>query len=595
MAGSPIRPICQPICRPIVRSINSLVGQSASLPAGAIGVYYADNYTTSPRPYIPNSAAAVPVAPKNLLAGTRRAFTTATVGANYAWFSSNCTLTDNAATGPDGLNEATTMVASTSGWQINRTVKNLSAGNYTLAVYAKRNTGSDQVFKFQAGAASTQMTATSTWQRFSYTFNKAVTGNQQFFLINDATTANIQFCDFELYAGTSDIGPEPAPVGNLLIGLDPYSNTGTYSGGVLDMSADDSQGLIQFPSTINAASGWTVVTLAKKVSASTGFVSALSAGDTYQNMSAYLEKSNGPGFDYNTTGTYQENYPNYWRFSGLGWHTFSHRYDLAERSIWLDGGRVFYQAAVVGQPTLRDFKFSTIINDQYGNGWQYHAVAVFNRSLSDAEILQAESALKARALRYSISQGSIRFYAALGDSITSSANYPSIYAGNANPPCIGGVYSAPGSSVTSLITLLPQILRIKPAVVVSGSKYIASILVTNNINATAPSTYLSDLAGVCDSLRANGWKVVLLTIPPRTDASHNTNRAVINPELRLWLTGGSIIPGVHADGIADIAANTTIGDDADAADLMYYSDGVHPTAAGQVIIESIVRPVIDAL
>lgn len=487
------------------------------------------------------------------------------------------------------------MVATTSAWNVNRVVKNLTAGTYTLAVYAKRNTGTDQVFKLQGTTTSTQFTATASWQRFTYTFVKGSTADQNIYMINDATTANIQFCDFEMYAGSSDLGPEAAPIGNLLIGLDPYSNTATYSAGVLNMSANDSQGFIQFPSNIDVSAGFTVVTLAKKTGTSTGYVSALSSATTYQNMSAYLERGSAPSFAYNGEGTYQENYSNFWRFTGLNWHTFGHRYNGTERTLFLDGGRMFYQTVAVGAPTLRDFKFSTITNDQYGEGWQFHAVAVFNRALSDAEVRTAMMALRTRAAAFGITQDPIRWYAPMGDSITSSGQYPMIYAGNANPQCLGGVFSAAGSSVASLIALLPEIRKMKPSNSVVGSKYICSILVTNLIQSTPPATYLADLASVCDPLMADGWKVVLLTIPPRLDANHNINRAIINTEIRQWTTGGVTIPGIHCHAIADIAANSFVGDDADASDVTYYVDGTHPTAAGQVIFESIVRPVIDAL
>jgi hypothetical protein len=112
----------------------------------------------------------------------------------------------------------------------------------------------------------------------------------------------------------------------------------------------------------------------------------------------------------------------------------------------------------------------------------------------------------------------------------------------------------------------------------------------NNLGAS----YLTDLASYLDARRAAGWHVILCTVLPQTSSVFNTARVTVNPELRLWTTNGSTVPGKHADRICDFAADPTIGDDADGANTTYYGDGIHPTAAGHAIMRKIFQPVLDA-
>ena len=77
------------------------------------------------------------------------------------------------------------------------------------------------------------------------------------------------------------------------------------------------------------------------------------------------------------------------------------------------------------------------------------------------------------------------------------------------------------------------------------------------------------------------------TVTPRTVGGFNTARNTVNPILRTWV-------GSYCDAIADFAADATIGADAHASDVAKYGDGTHPTNATQIVMESIIRPVLNA-
>ncbi len=109
------------------------------------------------------------------------------------------------------------------------------------------------------------------------------------------------------------------------------------------------------------------------------------------------------------------------------------------------------------------------------------------------------------------------------------------------------------------------------------------------------SQFAIDLAAYCDARRTAGWTVVVVTITPQIDATFNTRRGIVNTEIRLWTTNGSIVPGKHADAICDFAADPTMGPDAAASNTTYYSDGLHPTATGQAILAGLYATTIGAL
>jgi len=140
---------------------------------------------------------------QNLISASRRLFSN-----NQCWAKTNAVCVDDAAIAPDESNDASTLVG-TGVWTLNipaPAAASLPAGTYTFAVWAKRNTGTDQVFRFSTnyGSAplSSVMTATSTWQRFTYTFTLAdpTVMPALRFCASDSTDANLQICDLDLFA-----------------------------------------------------------------------------------------------------------------------------------------------------------------------------------------------------------------------------------------------------------------------------------------------------------------------------------------------------------------------------------------------------------
>jgi hypothetical protein len=101
------------------------------------------------------------------------------------------------------------------------------------------------------------------------------------------------------------------------------------------------------------------------------------------------------------------------------------------------------------------------------------------------------------------------------------------------------------------------------------------------------SSFVSQLKTYCLARKSTGWKVIVLTLLAESNSPRNVLRNQVNVLIRA--------DNSFYDGLADIAADPTIGIDAAAFDTSLYSDGIHPTALGQSYIKPIVKPVVVSL
>ncbi len=117
---------------------------------------------------------------------------------------------------------------------------------------------------------------------------------------------------------------------------------------------------------------------------------------------------------------------------------------------------------------------------------------------------------------------------------------------------------------------------------------------TNDLyfGATAAAAY-AHLVTYCQSLRTIGFKAIILTILPRSDAgtpvNFETSRQSVNANLVAnWAT--------FADAIYDCASDARIGNAGDENNLTYYlNDHVHLNATGYAIIATGVQAAISEL
>jgi len=117
---------------------------------------------------------------------------------------------------------------------------------------------------------------------------------------------------------------------------------------------------------------------------------------------------------------------------------------------------------------------------------------------------------------------------------------------------------------------------------------------TNDLffGATATAAY-NRLVQYCQERQSAGLQVVIATILPRSDTStpgsFETDRQTINTNIRAnWAT--------YADALADVAADTRIGDAGDELNTTYYTaDKVHMNDTGYGVVAEIIKTAIETL
>ncbi len=225
------------------------------------------------------------------------------------------------------------------------------------------------------------------------------------------------------------------------------------------------------------------------------------------------------------------------------------------------------------------------------------AVAIYGTSLTNAQIGQNEAAAKslfnARGVGYALNvdaaESGLIF---VGDSITSStvtnppypvytaARFPGFSAWNV------GVYGMTLATMNTLYAkttsvIMPKMHGQVPVVSIFGG---TNDIASNTAYTTVANYYNSYCDSVHDStnnFQVSAWCIVG-TMLPRSSFSggQETARQNFNALIASRWTGGTIT----ANGVADFANDPIMGSQAALSNVTYYADGVHPAAAGMLIL-----------
>lgn len=610
MAGSPIRPICRPIVGPIVRSINSLVSGGASLPAGAIGVWYASDYDSTKK-VVPNSLSSAAKS-SNILRAPRRQ-----MGEAYYWGGQNCTITEGITNPLDSTTDATNIVGAANWAKVAASTFSIPAGTYTMAATMWTDSGTATVGwckNFGGGVVrENSTTVTTTPGRKTYTFTLGATTALNLIGLCDitgATPATFNICDLELYAGSSDLGPQGAD-SHIYMGNSQYDTRPVITAGQAVGFQSAGVGCLQMPTSLNL-SAVTVIYVTRKVGAggAGGFnpiIAKMGAG-----WAAFTSgnATTDPAMSYSSTTMKESStaYAGHWQYTGAGWAVYTQRYSGTQADQFIGNTRLQTLANVTAAPSgVKDlFVGGLLAPATYYSGEELFALAVYPTALTDAQVRTAVSVLTSRATGAGLTLAQKRYSIGYGDSLMAgSAGTPeiAIVGPNLTSGTHGMIYAAGGSTVASLAAQFAKFDARLPADT-TGLTIIEVFHIGTNDLAIAASnpntdTFLTTLAGILDARRALGRKVILFTLLARTDAGalgFITNRARANTEFRLWTTGGSIVPGIHCDGIADWAGDATLSSDTISDNVTYFNaDKIHPLNAAYVIGETYLRARMNAL
>jgi hypothetical protein len=567
----------------------------AKMPSGAIGIWYADRYDSATNS-IPNSITS-PAPSLNIIRGSRRLFSNV-----LFWKSTGAGVgvvrTDMAAVAPDGTTSASTIVAPGAWWVMTESAQSIPAGTYTIVVAVKSNDASNQQFIFTTDAGltfSSIATATTSWQILSYTFTNSVAKPLSAFRIysfDGATGVNLQLDSFELYEGSVDLGMSVSDT-NLYLGITRLTLNPTVVANEITYAANGT-GVIAIPLT--AATSITAMAVISKVSVPSAYDSFLSSATAYTEFTAAIDISLKPATVIGGSTTYA-NIVSFWQLLNQGYHMITQRSDGAEHQLWIDDILLFRATKVAASVNLRDLFAGIVSAFTLYPGSKINSIALYPRALTFDEIRTSYASLSYKAASNGLTMGKARVLYQEGDSIiaasTTPLSYSYRYSANALPKVVGNNIAISGSTMTNAnARAISYHLDDIPPPRKRDRRFILTLSITNGVDTT---TYMDALVAYADARRAAGWYVVLMTLLPRSTAGYEAIRNANNAEIRTWATGGTLYPGIHADAIVDFANETIMDNVATTADTTYYSDGVHPTDAGHILLEVVYRNVINAI
>jgi hypothetical protein len=583
----------------VTNPVESLTSSSVALtvtlalPSDAIGIWYAENYVTSPRKGIPNAAIGSTL-DANILTAPRRQFSTSNGFYNR---SGTMTVTDSNAVAPDGSNDATTAVWGNSDGWIYGTVSNMPAGTYTLVMDIKTTDSATVNVKMGVFNSEEIKSVNGTWASYSVTFTRGSLGSQNltFVRANNATTpANLAICNARLFSGSSDIGAT-SPRGDMLFGSHAYDSMTTVSGG--KWTPDSSLRVIQLPARTMTA--WTILGCVQRTSDNTYWQAMLGSVGSPLTWTPLLASSNAQKSGHFISNTERSaGAVGLWTYENAPWHVIGYTYDGTTLTAWINGAQESLLALASASVTITDL-WDCIFNNTGFPRFDFNSTVVWARCLSNSEMSTAFAVLKGRANTQGFTVGNPRFVCAEGDSITNGSadtntfGYARRFAANSNPRVNGCVRASNGASMTTLSSRAATTDAIIPTNK-RGIQYVLSVLIgANDLGGITGSTYAATVGAYTAARKSAGWdKVVLCTCTPRSgNATFTTNKNAYNAVITG--TGWAAANGV--DAICDFAADATIGPDAAASDAVKYPDGLHPSASSHVIMETIYRSVINGL
>ena len=145
------------------------------------------------------------------------------------------TLTASQFISPDGSQNASRLeIPSTGSPSVFAQIESHSSGTqYTISVYAKSNTGTNQSFRLYgdygaSGNISSDFTATNEWQRFSYTFTASASGSRGAGIYNTTNqSADLQVYGIQFEQGSYPSSYIPTSGSSITRSADLCNNAGT--------------------------------------------------------------------------------------------------------------------------------------------------------------------------------------------------------------------------------------------------------------------------------------------------------------------------------------------------------------------------------
>lgn len=177
-----------------------------------------------------------------------------------------------------------------------------------------------------------------------------------------------------------------------------------------------------------------------------------------------------------------------------------------------------------------------------------------------------------------------------GDSITAelsadTVKYPYAAVQSINAHLAYLNFAVSGSTLTDLNN---RATMVDAAYTPSKTCVLSVLIGANDLFASGDTNaFVAGLKTYCNARKSAGWKVVVCTIISDCSANVNTRRAPVNGAIRA--------DNSFYDALADFGGDAIMGADATCSNTTYFSDGVHPTAAGYTILAPLSSASISSL
>lgn len=542
-----------------------------------------------------NKLSGIPTA-SNLLSAPEQAF-----NRTQFWSKSGTapTITDYYTNAPNGSLVASRFVSTSGGVRhINQGALTMANVQHTFSLYVKSNTGADQTMRlaYNDGVVSysADQTVTTNWARISYTFTPTAGINLTVYIHNDAaaTALDISIWGAKLETGasaTAYLSNWNSWFGTRMFtdSADPAwsaTNTVSYQGSKYTY-AQASVPVSVTNCTVYAACRWSGTPVFANYAPilytpDNGRLIGLAGSDANANLE--------PSFSFNNNKTEAL----LGNLNDSLWHVVAASYDGATTRIWIDGAKVAEKSVGALSPIslnsllIGNFNFTAYWPGEISYGLFYTAAHSQNYINYNTLVLKQRLASRGVAINtadtFTIFEGDSNT-AVTGGQINVPTNYTFKVVRAYSPARQGQNVATSGATISTWQTRAAAVDSYRQP----GRTNVLVVLGGNDLIASGAAQWFADFKAYCEARQSAGWKVVAQTILPRTTVGFNTQRATANTSIRNDTS--------FYDALADGAADSTIGEDADASDTTYYSDGVHMTATAHDILDGIVKAAIDAL
>jgi len=548
---------------------------------------YAYNYSYPPQPNY------------NLVGPSEQQF----AAGSAVWTTASLVSTDNYAPDPNGDFVASRLQATGASGYLAATngVTYLSGQQYTLSIYVASNTGAAQTVRMADNDVNytANMTVPATgWTRLSYTWTASGAGG---YVIPIAQDANNDHLDILIWGVQLEIGAHPTTyvpqVYQMVNGGGPQVTAHqcawiaagvdcTANAGSSYMMAAGWQPIDLTKATIYAAVKWTGTPVLA------GYAPIVN--DNYNSPHLYLTGADsGALFPRMRFGSLLA-YAYAANLNDGNWHILAGQFDGANINLFLDGAEVAtYNVGASSPIQIYQLFLGNFANVAYWPG-QIGFAALYSVAHSVTQVASNTAAIRsAMASRGVTIPAMSQFLAFEGDSITdpttgvaAASKYYYVAQAGISPFPQGANDAVSGSGLAAVTSRSATIDSwFAP---ITGPKVLFLFLGAND-QGDGAATFVANLKAYCVARKSAsaGLKIVLATLLPQTTSGFNTFRDTVNASIHA--------DNSYYDALADFAGNATMGCDSCAASTTYFSDGVHPTAAGHAILGPIARAAIQSV